>query len=135
MTNTVTNSQELGRAIKDGKDEIIIEGDLAKKVLRIKATGKVAWVIAFGAVCVAVVAVLAAPAGVAAGPFGLVAESAIATIAATSAASAVAVWGLATTAAAVGIGVGARSANALKRMKNDYKIKSKSENRIVLVKK
>lgn len=131
---TITNSQELGRAIKDGQEEIIIEGDLVKKIIRIKATGQVAWVIAFGAVCVAVVAVLAAPAGVAAGPFGIVAEGAIASIAATSAASAVAVWGLATTAVAVGVGVGARSANAVKKLKNDYVIQSKTDNRVVLIK-
>lgn len=117
-------------------DEIIIEGDLANHVIRIKATGKVAWEVGFGAVCVAVVVVLAAvPAGVAAGPFALVSEGTIATTAAISATTAVTVWGLNTTVVAVGIGVGARSAIALKHLRNNYKIKSVTDNKLVLIKK
>ena len=34
------------------RKRIEIEGDLKKKVVRIKATGKVAWVVAFGAITV-----------------------------------------------------------------------------------
>lgn len=135
MAITVTSSQELGMEIKNGQNEIIIEGYLSTKVVRIMATGSVAWAIAFGAVAVAVLAVLAAPAGIAAGAFGLVAESVIASIAATSATAAVAVWGLATTASAVGIGVGARSAGALKKMKEEYKIKCKTANSVTIIKK
>ena len=48
-------SKELGKAIKEEKDTIIIgRRALAKKVVRIKATGKVAWGIAFGAIGVSV---------------------------------------------------------------------------------
>ena len=39
----VNNEKELGKALYDGADSIEIKGDLANKVLRIKATGKVAW--------------------------------------------------------------------------------------------
>ena len=54
----VTTEKELADAIKDNEDTITIEGDLAKKTLRIKATGKVAWVIAFEAIGVAVYSVM-----------------------------------------------------------------------------
>ena len=54
--------KELGEALKNDQDRIEIEGDLAKKVIRIKATGKIAWAIAAGAIAVAVIAVLATPA-------------------------------------------------------------------------
>lgn len=57
-----TNEKELSSAIKEGADEIEIEGSLATKVIRIKATGKVAWAVAIGAIAVAIVSVVAAPA-------------------------------------------------------------------------
>ena len=108
----VTNPQELGKVVKKEPDEIIVEGDLANNVYKIKATGKVAWVIAFGAVAVAVIAVLTLPAG-AAGPAGLIADGVIAGVAATTAAASIGVLGISATIAAIGIGVGARNANAL----------------------
>ena len=42
MAVSVNDSKGLGKALKDNEGEIIIEGDLKNKVLRIKATGKVA---------------------------------------------------------------------------------------------
>lgn len=131
----VTNPQELGKAIKKEPDEIIVEGDLANNVYKIKATGKVAWVIAFGAVAVAVIAVLTLPAGAAAGPAGLIADGIIAGVATTTAAASVGVLGLSATTAAIGIGVGARNANALKIIRNDYVVASKTNNRLVLKRK
>lgn len=56
-----TNEKELSSAIKEGADEIEIEGDLANKVIRIKATGKVAWAVAIGAIAVAIVSLVAVP--------------------------------------------------------------------------
>ena len=56
---TVTTAADLGKAIKNGESEIAIEGDLAQKVIRIKATGNVAWAIALGAVTIGIAAVLA----------------------------------------------------------------------------
>ena len=55
----VRTEKELGEALKEEKDTIEIEGDLRRKVIKIKATGKVAWVVAIGAIGVAVVATLA----------------------------------------------------------------------------
>lgn len=56
----VTTEEELAKAIADNKDTIEIEGDLAQKSIKIKATGKVAWAIAIGAVTVAITAILSA---------------------------------------------------------------------------
>ncbi|MBD8894770.1 hypothetical protein IG626_02040 [Desulfovibrio desulfuricans] len=61
---TVRDEKELGKAIKDDADYIEIEGDLKNKVLKIKATGKIAWGICLAALVVAVGAVaLAIPTG------------------------------------------------------------------------
>lgn len=60
--SVATNEKELGEALKQNENCIEIEGDLLKKVVRIKATGKVAWAVAFGATAVAVTAVLFMPA-------------------------------------------------------------------------
>lgn len=50
----VTNEKELGKALYEEKDKIEIEGDLAKKVIRIKATGKVAWGVLIGSLALAI---------------------------------------------------------------------------------
>ena len=63
--STVTSAAELGRKVNNGENEITIEGVLGKKIIRIKATGKVAWAIAFGAIGVALVIAIR---GVGAGP-------------------------------------------------------------------
>lgn len=61
----ITTKEEWGQVLKrDDSDTIIIEGDLKNQVVRIKAVGKVAWGVAFGAIAVAVVAILASPANV-----------------------------------------------------------------------
>ena len=54
MAIQATNEKELTEAINNGSSEIEIEGDLANKVIRIKATGKVAWAVAIGAIIVAI---------------------------------------------------------------------------------
>ena len=49
----VTTEDELAKAVERGDSTIIIEGDLKQKVIRIKATGRVAWVVAFAAILLA----------------------------------------------------------------------------------
>ena len=44
----MTDAKELTRAIKEGQDEIEIEYDLKKHVMRINATGTVAWALRWG---------------------------------------------------------------------------------------
>lgn len=54
----ITDEKELRQALQAGTDSIEIEGNLKDKVVRIKASGKVAWVIALGAIAVAVIVAL-----------------------------------------------------------------------------
>lgn len=73
---TVRTEEELGEALGANEDSILVEGDLARKVFRIKATGKVAWCIAIGAIGVAVALVIAsagvgAPAAAGAAPVAI----------------------------------------------------------------
>lgn len=58
----VRDNKGLGKAVKNNEDTIEIEGDLSKKVIKIKATGKVAWAVSIGAIGIAVAAALATPA-------------------------------------------------------------------------
>lgn len=121
-TTKVSSSKELGKALKEEKDEIEIVGDLKTKVVRIKATGKVAWVIAFGAITVAVISALSAnPAGEA--------------IAITSGGAAVTVLGGATATAAIIIAVSAGSAKILTSLRDNYIIISQTSNSITLKRK
>ena len=59
---TVKTAKELGLAIKNEESYIYVEGDLKNKVLIIKATGKIAWVIAGGSIAAAIALYLATPA-------------------------------------------------------------------------
>ena len=111
----------LTKALKRRK-RIEIEGDLKKKVVRIKATGKVAWVVAFGAITVAVISALTVnPAGEA--------------IAITTGGAAVTVLGGVTATAAIVIAVSADSAKVLTSLRDNYTIVSKTSNSITLKRK
>lgn len=44
------SSEELGKALKNKEDILVIEGDLRKRVIKIRATGKIAWAIAIGCI-------------------------------------------------------------------------------------
>ncbi len=56
----IYTEKELALALKEEEDVLEIEGDLKKKVLKIKATGKIAWGIAIAAIAIAVAATIAA---------------------------------------------------------------------------
>lgn len=49
----VKTEKELGEALKNKEDTIEISGDLVKKTIKIRATGKVAWGVAAGAIGIA----------------------------------------------------------------------------------
>lgn len=67
----ISTSKELGQAIKEEKETIEIEGDLVAKVIKIKATGKVAWGVAAAALGIGVFAIVHTPhATVATAPVG-----------------------------------------------------------------
>ena len=126
--STVTSAAELGRKVNNGENEITIEGVLGKKTIRIKATGKVAWAIAFGAIGVALVIAIR---GVGAGP----AAPALEAIAITSAGGAVAVIGLPATVAALSMAFAVKNKKVLNSLRDDYIIVSKTNNRVVLKRK
>ncbi|MCQ2378639.1 MAG: hypothetical protein MJ016_05440 [Victivallaceae bacterium] len=59
MATQVQNEKELAKAIQQDSIEIeITDPKTGKRVLRIKATGKIAWGVAFGALAIGVAALL-----------------------------------------------------------------------------
>ena len=131
----IRNAMELGKAINRGDNHMEIEGDLVNKVFKIKATGNVAWLVAGGAITVAVVAILAIQATSATAPatgpvagVGLVAESVALSA---GGAGAVGILGVSATVTAISIGVGAKSKNAVNKLRNNYNMK-KSGNKLIL---
>lgn len=127
----VDNAQDLGKAINEGQDEITITGDLKEKVIKIKAKGKVAWAIAFGAIGVAVLAIMAMPAAAPTG-MGFVVDGALV---ASTAGAAVGILGLSTTIAAVSICLGAKDKKVLDMLYKNYKIVEKNSRYIKISKK
>lgn len=119
----VTSEKELGKALKDGADTIEIEGDLSKKVVRIKATGKVAWAVAIGAIAVAVAGILTAALG----------GGAPSAASAFAAPAAIAVLGAPVTLSAILIAVAAGGVGVLNSLRK-YKIVSKDGEKLVIKK-
>jgi len=58
MSTTVSTAKELGTAISNNDNQIIIEGSLGDAVITINAIGPVAWAIAIGAIGVAVAGIV-----------------------------------------------------------------------------
>lgn len=124
MGVNINDSKSLGKALKENEDEIIVEGDLKNKVLRIKATGKVAWTVAIGAIGVAVVSIIAAPAtGGISGTANFIAAPA-----------AVSILGGTTTTAAISIAVAGGGIGALNKLRK-YKVVKNDENQLILKRK
>ncbi|MFH1319775.1 MAG: hypothetical protein ABII90_03870 [Bacteroidota bacterium] len=116
----VSTNKELGEAIKKNPDEIEVEGDLKGKVIRIRATGKVAWAIAAGAIAIAIGAIIAG------GPAGAPASGLMGGVAAT-------VLGGKALMAAIGIGVAAGGVAGLNKLR-DYEEIKRTSNSILLKK-
>jgi hypothetical protein len=118
---TVRTEKEFADALNNDAETIEIEGDLANKIIKIRATGKVAWLVAFGAIGIAVMAMMLAPAsGGGAGVVGIAAAPV-----------AIGILGASATAAAVSIALAARSTTVLTKMRS-YKEKSSSRNNLIL---
>lgn len=77
----MTTEKELGEALKRGDSTIVVEFELANKVIRIKATEKGVWALCVGAIGVAAVCgvVTISTAGTATVPSAFIATPAIAT--------------------------------------------------------
>lgn len=120
---TVKTEKELAKQVESNNDMIIIEGNLKDKVIRIKAAGKASWIIACGAIGVAVISALSAPAtaGVSTGASFLVAPAAAATL------------GLSTTSSAILIAIAAGGVGVLNKLRS-YSIIEKNDKRIILKK-
>lgn len=117
----VATEQELGQAVKDNAETIEITGDLRNKVLKIKATGKVAWAVAIGAIAISIVGILVSPAsGGASATAGIVAAPA-----------AIAALGAPVAVSAVAIAIAAGGVGALNKLRK-YKVVSHDENTLVL---
>jgi hypothetical protein len=125
----INTEKELGDALKNQESRLEIEGDLANKVIKIRAAGKVAWAVAFGAIVVAVIATL--------GTAGSGGTSAPATVPALAFAIPVAAstLGASVTIAAVWIAVAAGGAAALNTLRSSYKEISRSDGRLILQRK
>lgn len=133
---TVRTATELGKAIKEKEDYIYIEGDLKNKVVRIKAVGTTAWIIAGGSIATAIALYLATPATTAASaPVGGIVGAIPFTGATTAAAAAGAILGLPSVAVAITVGIAAGGYGAITAMRDKYSIESKSDNGIILKKK
>lgn len=114
----ISSEEDLGEALKNERDTIEIEGDLKRKVLKIKATGKIAWAIAFAAIGIAVT-ILIASGGTGAPASGLIGGGAAA------------ILGLPTAISAVSIAVAAGGVGALNSLRS-YEIVEKSAGKVVL---
>lgn len=118
--------KELGKAISRKDSRIVVEGDLAKNVFRIHATGPVAWGVCVGAIGVAITATIMSMIPDPAEPIELAAAGISMGCAAT-------ILGTAATTA-VGIGVAAGGVGALASLRN-YKVVSNTPNKLILQKK
>lgn len=124
----INDARKLGKRINNGDDTIEVCGDLANKVCRIKATGSSAIIVALGCVSTAIIAVLLMVPSAASGP-GFVTDGFLAS---TTAAGAVAIWGVPVTITALTIGLGARNKNVIKTLYYDYDIVEKKSGSIIL---
>lgn len=120
-----TTAEELAQALNDNEEYIDIEFDLSKKVLRIKAAGKVAWAIAIAAIGIAVYAAITTL-----GTGGTTVAFTGSAIAASSGA-AVSILGLSATTMAINLAIAARSTNILTKLRK-YKVIEESDDGIVL---
>lgn len=107
----MTTEKELGEALKRGDSTIVVEFELANKVIRIKATEKGVWALCVGAIGVAAVCgvVTISTAGTATVPSAFIATPAIAT--------ASGVLGMSTTISAIGIAIAGGGVGALNKLR------------------
>lgn len=120
---TVKSAKELGEAIKNKEEYIYIEGDLKNRIIKIKATGKIAWAIAGVAIASAVGLYLSAPAtAVATAPAGGVGSVVSFGGSAVAAGAATTILGINATAVAMSVAIAAGGIGAINLLRDDYKI-------------
>ena len=120
---TVKSAKELGEAIKNKEEYIYIEGDLKNRIIKIKATGKIAWAIAGVAIASAVGLYLSAPAtAVATAPAGGVGSVVSFGGSAAAVGAATTILGINATAVAMSVAIAAGGIGAINLLRDDYKI-------------
>lgn len=120
---TVKSAKELGEAIKNKEEYIYIEGDLKNRIIKIKATGKIAWAIAGVAIASAVGLYLSAPAtAVVTAPAGGVGSVVSFGGSAAAAGAATTILGINATAVAMSVAIAAGGIGAINLLRDDYKI-------------
>ena len=119
----IRTEKELGEALKKGQEQREIEGDLAKKVIKIKVTGHVAWAVAIGAIAISVAALIATPATSGASNLAHF----------VTAPAAVAILGVSTTSSAIAIAVATGGIGVLKKLRR-YSLKKNFDGSITLIK-
>ena len=112
--------EEVAEALKNNEPTIEIKGDLKLKILKIKATGTAAWIIAIGAIAVAVTIVLTTG-GTGAPVSGIIG------------AGAVSILGLPAAISAVTIAVAAGGVGVLNELR-DYEIVENNNDVLILKK-
>ena len=127
MAEICKTEKELGKAIKNNVDEIIIEGDLKEKVFTIRAGGKVAWAVCAVALVVSIASIVATVAFPPVAPAAAIPEGA-------AAFAAVPILGAATVPA-VSIGVAAGGIGGLVALREKYEVVEKDDKHIKLKRK
>jgi hypothetical protein len=125
MVKKVRTEAELGEALKNNEESIEIEGDLARKTFKIRATGNVAWAVCIGAIGIATYSVIATVGT------GGTSAPVTATTAGFTAAAATTVLGGAVTYSAIAIAVAAGGVGALNKLRK-YKQVSYENSRLIL---
>ena len=122
---SINNEKDLSKAITSNQDTIIITGSIKEKVIKIKATGKVAWAIAIGGIGIALTGILllATP------------EPSTKAIGIVATPIAVSILGIGTTTSAISIALAARGVGVLNSLRNDYTITEKTSTKLVLSRK
>ena len=124
----MTTEKDLGTALKNDVDVIEIEGDLAEKVIKIRATGKIAWT-----ACIAAIAVAIAMSLVTIGSGGVAVPVTGAFLGGSLGVAAV-TWGMSTAVSATGIAIAAGGVGALNKLRK-YHMRKISESKVILYKK
>ena len=125
MVKKVRTEAELGEALKNNEESIEIEGDLARKTFKIRATGNVSWAVCIGAIGIATYSVIATVGT------GGTSAPVTATTAGFTAATATTVLGGAVTYSAIAIAVAAGGVGALNKLRK-YKQVSYENSRLIL---
>ena len=125
MAKTIKNEEDLGKALKNEDSELVVKGDLAKKIIEIRAVGKIAWVAVIGSIAVSIYYIysttVTAPV-----TMGLT-YSAAPAIFGTTAVAASRALGISATIAAVNIAIAASSYKYLNKLRSYKEIYRKDD--------